>query len=404
MSDPNYSLIHQPKQAIASASVIQLLDSIRPLWKTKTLIQRVIALLEVDPSSACQRLFNAGIHDLKQKLLVMGVDLVSEVAKNYRLPPITGEDDIIDYNVSKTIDLSYRTGILSRSEWRRIKRCYEIRRDLEHEDNEYEAVPEDCFYIFKSTIEIILSKDPIHVLRINDVKDIVENSTGILLSEEFSEDYKCAPVLRQKEIVQYLVSISLNPKQPDVVRENCVEMMRYIKEHTRPEVVIDAAKTLEEKLARNTIDLATAKVGHAIGATGYLKRTKLIRYYSSILEELKKASSSWNRQAKIMELVEDIGGLTYCPDDVYYDLLRELVLIYLGEQSYGQYQHSRKVFFSNVAAPIVYRVLENEKNKIAPHLEQMKTKSKKIKSLIEYVPILRRFEELLDIIPIDDQE
>jgi hypothetical protein len=39
-------------------------------------------------------------------------------------------------------------GLLPRPEWRRVTRCYEIRRDLEHEDDEYEATVEDCIYIF----------------------------------------------------------------------------------------------------------------------------------------------------------------------------------------------------------------------------------------------------------------
>jgi len=115
----------------------------------------------------------------KGKIIVIGADLAKEVASNYRLPLVNNDDDILNYNVSKTIDLSYRIGLLSRAEWRRMHRCYEIRRDLEHEDNEYEAILEDCFYIFKSTIDSVLSKDPIEVLQITDVKTIVENSNGL---------------------------------------------------------------------------------------------------------------------------------------------------------------------------------------------------------------------------------
>lgn len=58
----------------------------------------------------------------------MGVDLANEIATNYKLSSIKREEDILEYNVSKTIDLAYRMGILTRPEWRRIHRCYEIRR------------------------------------------------------------------------------------------------------------------------------------------------------------------------------------------------------------------------------------------------------------------------------------
>lgn len=403
MNEEKFELVHSPKPEITKFSVSELLNSIRPIWKGRKLIQRVEILLPVDPSSACQRLFNASIHDLKEKIVVMGADLAKEVASNYKLPAINNDDDILNYNVSKTIDLSYRIGLLSRAEWRRMHRCYEIRRDLEHEDNEYEAVLEDCFYIFKSTIDTVLSKDPIELLKITDVKQIVENPTELTISEEFLEDYKGAPILRQKEIAQYLIAVAYDPKQPDIVRENCVEMMRHLSEITNTQVIIDTAKTLEDKLGRNPIDLITAKLGHATSASGYFKKVKLKDFYSLLLSEIKNASSDWNQQTAVMTKFEDIGGLKYCPDEIYYDIIKELSLIYIGEESYGYYRKTRRVFYSNGAAPIVYRLLQEEGKKIIPHLEQMRNKSKRIKYRISNIYIQRRFEHLLDIYPLDEE-
>lgn len=34
--------------------------------------------------------------------------------------------------VTRVVDLSYRMGLLSRPEWCRVRRCYDIRKDLEH--------------------------------------------------------------------------------------------------------------------------------------------------------------------------------------------------------------------------------------------------------------------------------
>jgi len=401
MENEKYEMTHQPKQEISKLSVSELLYSIRPLWKGRKLIQRVEVLLPVDPSSACQRLFNASIHDLKEKIIVIGVDLAKEVASNYKLPAVASDDDILNYNVSKTIDLSYRIGLLSRAEWRRIHRCYEIRRDLEHEDNDYEAVLEDCFYIFKSTIDTILSKDPILLLRVTDVKQIVENPTELSISEQFLEDYKGAPVLRQKEISHYLIAIARDSAQPDIVRENCVEVLRHIKDHTDAQVTIEVAKSLEDKLGRNPIDILTAKLGNASGATGYFKKVKLKDFYGQLLAEM-KASSDWEHQGRVMTKFEDIGGLMYCPDYLYYDIMKELVLIYIGEESYGYYRNTRKVFFSNAAAPIVFRVLEQEGKRIVPHLEKMRDSSKRIKYKISNIYIQRRFEQLLDIAPLTE--
>src|SRR5687767_13926162 len=66
----------------------ELLAQIRPEWQSKSLIERVNKLLPVDPSSACQRLFNAAIQDLRQKILVAGIDLAKEAAERNKLPPI----------------------------------------------------------------------------------------------------------------------------------------------------------------------------------------------------------------------------------------------------------------------------------------------------------------------------
>ena len=262
----NYEIV-PAGEPISKSGIQLLLEEIRPVWVGKNLIKRVKRLLPVDPSSACQRLFNAATHDLKEKILIIGVDLANETATNYKLPPIKREEDILEYNVSKTIDLSYRMGILTRAEWRRVHRCYEIRRDLEHEDEEYEAVLEDCFYIFKTTIDVVLSKDPIELLKITDVKDLIESDTNVSVTEEFLTDFKSAPKTRQQEITLLLISYSSDESKPDIVRENSVELMRHIQPITDKNVTIEMASVLQNKLDRNGITLVVAKIAYACGAT-----------------------------------------------------------------------------------------------------------------------------------------
>ncbi len=395
MSD-NYEIIPSDGSQIDKSGIQTVLNKIRPVWKGKKLIQRVERLLPVDASSACQRLFNAATHDLKEKIIVIGVDLAKEVATNYRLPPINREEDILDYNVSKTIDLAYRIGILTRPEWRRIHRCYEIRRDLEHEDNEYEAVIEDCFYIFKSTIDIVLSKDPIELLKVVDAKDLVECDTNITPSEEFLEDYKSAPKLRQKEINQLLISYAFDEDKPDIVRENSVELMRSIKSLTINTVTIELAGILETRLGRDKLDLVTAKIGQACGAIGYFKKVKLKDFYTTLLAELEDASGDWESQESICSKIEDVGGLTHCPKEIYKDVLKKLVEFYIGEKSYGQWSSFRPVFFSDSAAPIIARIIKNDSKGAAEVIEELR-KDKAIERSIKNGHILRRFENLVDL-------
>src|SRR5438105_11248097 len=153
-----------------------LLAAIRPEWQAKRLVQRVVALIPVDPSSACQRLLNAAIKDLQQKIVIAGIDLAIEAAKLNKLPPITKAEDVLEnYSTTNTLALAYRMGLVTRPEWRRLQRAYEIRGDLEHEDAEYEAQPEDCIYVFTTCITIVLSRDPIELIRVRDVREWIES-------------------------------------------------------------------------------------------------------------------------------------------------------------------------------------------------------------------------------------
>lgn len=96
---------------VKTGNLPALLDRIRPQWQAKNLIERVRKLAEVDPSSACQRIFNAAIHDIREKIKIAGSDIAREAAEQHKLPPVNKDEDINDYPTSKIIDLSYRMGL-----------------------------------------------------------------------------------------------------------------------------------------------------------------------------------------------------------------------------------------------------------------------------------------------------
>ncbi len=93
-----------------------LMTQIRPQWQAKGLIERVRRLLPVDPSSACQRLLNAAIADLREKIKIAGIDIAKEAAVANRLPPVSSPDDVDNYSTAKLLDLAYRMGLLTRPE------------------------------------------------------------------------------------------------------------------------------------------------------------------------------------------------------------------------------------------------------------------------------------------------
>src|SRR5690606_12650994 len=104
--------INPNTELVEAAGVTAWMQRIRPHWKGKQLVQRVERLLNTDPSSACQRIFNASVHDLREKVIVAGIDLATEAAKQHKLPPITKPEDVEEYSTLRLIDLTYRMGVL----------------------------------------------------------------------------------------------------------------------------------------------------------------------------------------------------------------------------------------------------------------------------------------------------
>ena len=262
-------------EIIEASGVNALLLQIRPHWQAKNLIQRVTKLLHVDPSSACQRLFNASIHDLREKILFAGVDIAAEAAKQHKLPPISSAENVENYSTLRMIDLAYRMGLLSRPEYRRILRAYDIRKDLEHEDDEYEAGVEDCVYIFRTCVDVILSKDPIELIKLTDIKEIVERSEATTLNESLLEEFSHAPEPRQMEIYKFLISSSLNVELPDVVRHNCYMALYSLKSLAHSQVMITCAREFVKRIGKRGPTLIEARVAYGAGLLPYLKQAQI---------------------------------------------------------------------------------------------------------------------------------
>lgn len=391
-----------PNIALVRASGIpNLLEQIRPSWKAKSLITRVQRLVDVDPSSACQRLLNAAIHDLREKVVIAGLDIAGEAAKNYKLPSIENAVDIENYSTSKLIDLSYHMGLLSRPEWRRISRCYEIRRDLEHEDDEYEAGVEDCVYIFKTCIEVILSKDPIHLLKVTDVKDIVEESEPVMASETLIDDFAHAPQTRQTQILKFLISIALDKDESDIVQQNAFSILNGLEPHIQNAVKLEVAQHLQSKVGRNKLDRRYVRVALASGSLPYLRQNQLKDFYNGVLEEMKNVGTNWDaydQHGEILNNFIEVGGLEYCPLEERKNILLWLVLTYLGTSGgLTRYGNVRNVFYSNTAAPIIIEIISDSASNIREQLNELQSNGR-IKNIIENKYIARRMETLLDLV------
>lgn len=387
-------------EMVRDANVPALLGKIRAQWQARSLISRVHRLLEVDPSSACQRLFNAAMHDLKEKVVIAGSDIAAEAAKQNKLPPITSSEDIENYPVAKLIDLSYRMGLLSRPEWRRVSRCYEIRRDLEHEDDEYEAGIEDCVYIFHTCVEVILSKDPIQLIKVIDFKELIEQSSSVFPDNTFLEDYKNAPPPRQEEILKFLISYALDKSVSDVIQQNAYTAITYLRSITQKSVLVRIGEYLQKKAGRN-IDTRMAIVAEAAGAFAYLRQSARKTFFDSVFDNMKIVGTHWSsydKHGQLLRSFDEYGGLENCPDDLRRSILKWLVLTYIGEPG-GQtrYGNIRNVFYSNSAAPLIEGIIKESALKIRDELKNLKN-DKDVKRSISNEHVSRRFESLIDIV------
>lgn len=388
-------------ELVVASGVPALLKQVRPSWQAKDLINRVKRLLPVDPSSACQRLFNASIHDLREKIVIAGVDIAADAAKQFKLPPVNNPEDIEHYPTFKIIDLSYRMGLLTRPEWRRVSRCYEIRRDLEHEDDEYEAGVEDCVYIFETCVNVILSKDPIHLIRVTDVKELVEEPQSAVPAESLLEDYRHAPQPRQEEILKFLSAVAMDDKQAELVRQNAFTFLKHFSELTQNPVKLTLASHLQEKITRKGPSRLLIRIAMAAGVLPYLKKNHLKDFFATQFQQMEKVGHNWGAFASHGELLrnfKDIGGLVHCPDENRKDILKWLVLAYIGvpggRTTWGNIRH---VFYSNTAAPLVKELITESSEIIRKELRQLQ-KDKEVKRAISNEHVQRRFDSLLDLV------
>jgi hypothetical protein len=387
-------------QMVIASGVDVLLAQIRPQWQAKALITRVKTLLPVDPSSACQRLLNAAIHDLREKIIIAGLDVAQEAATRNKLPTATKPEDIQEYSTTHALDLAYHMGLINRPEWRRLKRAYDIRKDLEHEDDQYEAGIEDCVYVFRTCIDIVLSRDPISPMCVADVKEIIELPKRIALSGEVVQDFSSAADRRQVDIMKFLISIAGDNKKPDITRQNAVEGLRVLSGVTRKSALAEVGQHMQETQRSKPVELVDMKIAGAAGVTAYLKQSKVKDFFEGFESNLVKIGHHWKMyggHGKILDDFEDVGGFEAVPPEVRIKIVRWMVRCYLGEPGGYGMGANRPVFYSNVAAPRVVTLFRVAGKLIEQDFEKVANEHL-VKAAISDKHIARRLETLRDLV------
>ena len=390
-----------PSEILARQAAPTLLQKIRPAWRSRDLIGRVERLLPVDASSACQRVFNAAMHDLREKVVIAGIDIANAAAASHRLPPVQRAEDIEEhYSTARLLDLAYRMGLLTRPDWRRLSRAYEIRRDLEHEDNEYEADFADCMYIFGACIEAVLAKDPISLIKVVDVKQIVQAASPAAPDATLLEDFANAPDPRQQEILEFLVSTALDDAQPDVVRQNSYVALNMLSPLARDSVRIEVATAFQVRIGRVLGD-REARVANAAGAMPYLRRATRAQFFTEFHGRLVAVGYGFRSHEKhgdLLGLLREVGGLRHIPDSARSQVVKWLILCYIGEPGgYGTFGRNRPVFYSNSAWEPIQDLLRDARDTVGPEVREL-GEDDDVKRSMTTDAIKRRYEELVDLI------
>ncbi|WP_432181927.1 hypothetical protein [Streptomyces sp. NBC_00063] len=174
-------------------------------------------------------------------------------------------------------------------------------------------------YTFATCIDAVLSKDPITLIEVREVKQIIEASGPITLDTRLLADFEHAPDQRQQEIVQVLVSTALSNSAADVVRENAYLVLQELRELTRNGVRLAVAKVLLDRLGRTALDELTVRVAHAAGLLPYLHKGQRKDFFSKQLDKLNDIGHHWKQHeahGPALRLFEDFGGLTEIPNEV----------------------------------------------------------------------------------------
>ena len=272
---------------------------------------------------------------------------------------------------------------------------------MEHEDDEYVAEIEDIVYIFKSSIQIILSKDPVEIIKVDDINELIDSPTLLSITTEILEEFEKAPDIRQKEIIEHLINISLNSKKADIVRQNAMEVVRNFQPLIRNNVKVELGQFLQERIGKSPLSLVYAKVAYASGILPYLKQRKVEDFFEGFYQRFSSIGYQWRHFASHRDLLddfEDIGGLNYCSPTPLAKIVLWMVLCFIGEPGgYGEYGRFRAVFYSNTASPRIKVIFKKAREIIKDDIEKSKT-DMRVKAALHSSSIARRFELLNDIV------
>lgn len=366
-------------------------------------LEKIAAILLVDPGMAAQKMFNVGIAELKIKIKTWGLKEISEIAVQKGLPKIATEEELMSYKTRDIIKLSGVLGILNPANKSRLDMAYDMRNLIEHEDSHYEATDEEVQFIFKVVIDYILSIEVIEPVSVSEIQDLINSAEQVTkIDETLTEKFESSAVFRQVQVLERLINVALDIEKADIVRANAYNLIiifrNYVKTEARMNLVemfITAPKTKKE------FNPQTAKVYDAIGILAYVSKASMRGLYNELIVEMEKTNVYWDHypaHVRILSKFEGIGYFKYCPENLLMRALTWMAELYIGTPgNYGHYGRNRSVFYSDSGVRYVEDIIENSKDQFIDYAEKLR-KEKNIVSRLKNNDIRQRLDKFIELI------
>lgn len=185
------------------------------------------------------------------------------------------------------------------------------------------------------------------------------------------------------------------------MRQNAYSFLLYFQPLTQNPVKLKLAQHIQDKIGHKGLDRVHIRVAHAIGVLPYLKRSHVKDFFVGILKQMQKVGTHWsafNLHGELLRSFQEVGGLTYCPDDIRADILKWMALTYIGEPGgmtrYGTIRH---VFYSDTASPLIRDIIKASAPIIQKDLKAL-SKDKDITRMCQNKHVARRFQDLMDMV------
>jgi hypothetical protein len=385
-----------PKSVIVATPAPSVVDTVDRLLlkirRKRGLVDRLRRLLRSDTNSACQRVFNASTVDLRQKIIHAGLEAAGETAVLYELPTVVKPIDVREYSTKHTLELAARMGIISPRERRRLRRAYGINKDLEREDVDCEVPEEDCFLIFRTCIDIVLSRKPVRLIQVTDLEELAKSQTRVSLSSELRKKFTKANAGHQADICKSLILTAKGKARSSAGHKNAIRALSVLQSELKRPAQRRLVRFFEELLDGRSLEIAEAKIAAAAGIMRYIDIQQRAQLFKKLHERFLVYGEDWDNHQRLFDDFTDVGGFECCPAEP-----RRLIVLWMVKCYIGRPGTKRKVYKSDAAAPLIEDMFKHSAIVIAKDVEKA-TKDEDVKSVTDDTHVARRLEELLDLI------